>query len=94
LYPWGFIGEVYLAGVQVVTGYIGLAEDTKSKSLPDTINTQYEGECMYKTGDRAYWNENGELSLLGRNDREVKLRGFRIDLDDLEVRIVRAYGAV
>jgi len=46
---------------------------------------------MYKTGDRGYWNlYSGEIHCLGRTDRQIKLRGFRLDLDDLEIRVARA----
>jgi gliotoxin/aspirochlorine biosynthesis peptide synthetase len=45
---------------------------------------------MYKTGDRAYWNEAGELVCLGRIDRQIKLRGFRLDMNDLEICVSRA----
>ena len=45
---------------------------------------------MYKTGDRGYWNENGEVVCLGRNDRQIKLRGFRLDMNDLEIRSLQA----
>ncbi|KAH8773851.1 BcNRPS1, nonribosomal peptide synthetase [Diaporthe sp. PMI_573] len=88
--PWGVVGEICLAGVQVSRGYIGRPDETARRFVPDHINPQYKGEHMYKTGDRAYWNEQGELVFLGRNDRQVKLKGFRIDLDDLEIRIPRA----
>lgn len=88
--PWGVVGEICLAGVQVSLGYIGRPDETDRKFIPDHINPQCIGDRMYKTGDRAYWNEQGELVFLGRNDRQVKLRGFRIDLDDLEIRISRA----
>ncbi|KAL1856869.1 NRPS protein [Diaporthe australafricana] len=87
LVPWGGIGEIYLAGVQVAIGYAGKPNKTSKHFLPDTINPQYSGERMYKTGDRAYWDERGELVFLGRRDREIKLRGFRIDLDDLETQL-------
>ncbi|GAW14660.1 hypothetical protein ANO14919_040630 [Xylariales sp. No.14919] len=90
LVPFGVIGEIYLAGIQVATGYIGEPTETRLKFLPDSVNPQFEGEFMYKTGDRAYWNEQGELMFLGRRDRQVKLRGFRIDLDDLEAKITKA----
>ncbi|KAF2795570.1 nonribosomal peptide synthase GliP-like protein [Melanomma pulvis-pyrius CBS 109.77] len=90
LAPLGAIGEVYLAGIQVAVGYVGLPEVTEQRFLHDTVNTHYTGEKMYKTGDRAFWTESGELSFLGRSDREIKLRGFRIDLDDLEIRMLRA----
>ncbi|KAF2179233.1 BcNRPS1, nonribosomal peptide synthetase [Zopfia rhizophila CBS 207.26] len=89
LVPSGVIGEIYLAGVQVSLGYIGRPDETAKRFLPDSINPQF-GECMYKTGDRGYWSENGELMFFGRSDRQIKLRGFRIDLDDLEIRMLRA----
>lgn len=88
LVPPGVIGEIFLAGVQVARGYIGLPEVTADRFRPDPICRL--GESMYKTGDRGYWNEDGEIVCLGRNDREVKLRGFRLDMNDLEVRIARA----
>jgi hypothetical protein len=45
---------------------------------------------MYRTGDRAYWNYFGEIECLGRNDRQIKLRGFRLDMNDLEIRMAQA----
>jgi amino acid adenylation domain-containing protein len=90
LVPWGVVGEIYLAGVQVAAGYIGRPDETATKFLLDTFNPQYKGERMYKTGDCAYWKESGELAFLGREDCQIKLRGFRIDLDDLEARMIRA----
>lgn len=88
LVPPGVIGEIFLAGVQVARGYIGLPEMTADRFVPDPVCPI--GEYMYKTGDRGYWNEEGDLVCLGRNDREVKLRGFRLDMNDLEIRIARA----
>ncbi|KAI1778794.1 acetyl-CoA synthetase-like protein [Hypoxylon cercidicola] len=90
LVPWGVIGEIYLAGVQVAAGYVGQRDETAQNFIPDSVNPQYEGDFMYKTGDRAYWDERGELVFLGRNDRQIKLRGFRLDLDDLEIRMTKA----
>ncbi|KAI0468885.1 acetyl-CoA synthetase-like protein [Xylaria cf. heliscus] len=91
LAPFGVVGEIYLAGIQVATGYIGQPTETSMRFLLDCVNPQYCKEYMYKTGDRAYWNEHGELMFLGRQDRQLKLRGFRVDLDDLEVRMLKAY---
>ncbi|CZT21192.1 related to non-ribosomal peptide synthetase modules and related proteins [Ramularia collo-cygni] len=88
LVPPGVIGEIFLAGVQVAKGYIGLPEVTADRFRPDPICPI--GEYMYKTGDRGYWNDEGDLVCLGRNDREIKLRGFRLDMNDLEIRIARA----
>ena len=42
------------------------------------------------TGDHGYWDHNGQIVCLGRRDRQLKLRGFRLDLDDLEARILKA----
>ena len=88
LVPPGVIGEIYLAGVQVAKGYIHLPDVTKERFLPDSICRN--GEQMYKTGDRGYWNEAGEIVCLGRSDRQIKLRGYRLDMNDIEVRIARA----
>ncbi|RMZ82632.1 hypothetical protein DV738_g1678, partial [Chaetothyriales sp. CBS 135597] len=82
----GWIGQVYLAGVQVSKGYIGSQTANQERFLPDTI-CHGLGEKMYSTGDLGYWTDSGEVVLVGRTDRQVKLRGFRIDLDALEARI-------
>ena len=87
--PPGVVGELYLAGVQVAKGYIGQPALTRERFFPDTICSGL-GEYMYKTGDRGYWNEAGDIVFQGRVDRQIKLRGFRVDLEDLEARIIRA----
>ena len=89
LLPPGVIGEIYLAGVQVARGYIGQPELTAERFLPDTICKRPD-ETMYRTGDRGYFNYLGELECLGRHDRQIKLRGFRLDMNDLEIRIAQA----
>lgn len=94
LTPPGAVGELYLAGVQVARGYLHLAEQTRERFLPDTVWPGGAGEMMYKTGDRGYWTEDGEVCLLGRRDREIKLRGYRLDMGDLEIRIARACPAL
>lgn len=92
LVPPGVIGEIYIAGVQVARHYIGMPKETEERFIADPIRRI--GERMYKTGDRGYWSSNGEVVCLGRNDRQIKLRGFRLDLDDLETRMVRASSEV
>lgn len=87
LVPPGVIGELYLAGVQVARGYVGQAAQTRERFLADPICRI--GEMMYKTGDRGYWTLTGDVMCLGRTDREVKLRGFRLNLNDLEIRITK-----
>lgn len=89
LVPPGVAGEIYLAGVQVARGYIGRPDETSNRFFPDHVLGEM-GERMYKTGDRGYWNAEGEIICIGRNDRQIKLRGFRLDLNDLEIRIAQA----
>ena len=85
----GVAGEIYLAGVQVARGYVGRPDETKNRFFADHINGK-AGEQMYKTGDRGYWNLEGKVVCIGRNDRQIKLRGFRLDLNDLEIRVAQA----
>lgn len=84
----GMIGEIYLAGVQVSKGYLNLPDQTNERFSPDSVMRNLE--MMYQTGDRGYWNEAGEVVCLGRNDRQIKLRGYRLDMNDLEIRVTRA----
>ncbi|KAF1938005.1 nonribosomal peptide synthase GliP-like protein [Clathrospora elynae] len=88
LVPPGVIGEIYCAGVQVACGYVGRPELTAEKFLPDTIEKR-PGEMMYRTGDRGFFNHSGEVECLGRNDRQIKLRGYRTDLNDIEMRVAQ-----
>ena len=85
----GVIGEIYIAGIQVAKGYLDLPDETRKRFLPDHISCN--GERMYRTGDKGYWNETGEVICLGRNDRQIKLRGFRLDMNDLEIRVAGAF---
>lgn len=87
LLPPGVIGELYTAGVQVSPGYIQRPDETAKNFLKDIIRPE-TGQMMYRTQDCGYWNRSGEICLLGRSDRQIKLRGFRLDLNDLEIRMV------
>ncbi|KAJ2975050.1 hypothetical protein NQ176_g5733 [Zarea fungicola] len=89
LAPPGRVGEIYLAGVQVSQGYLNRPELNAECFLPDPFCSGL-GEFMYKTGDRGYWSKDGEICFLGRSDREMKLRGYRIHLDSLESQIALA----
>ncbi|KAK5656406.1 hypothetical protein OQA88_4787 [Cercophora sp. LCS_1] len=84
LVPRGVVGEIVLAGVQVAQGYVGMAQETAAKFFPDTISG-WQSEKMYLTGDLGYWTEDGEIACLGREDRVVKVRGFRVSLETVEV---------
>ena len=81
LTPMGTAGDLWIGGPAVSDGYIGREDQTASAFHPDRFAGQGR---MYRTGDRARWNEDGTLAFLGRQDRQVKLRGFRIDLRHVE----------
>lgn len=84
-------GELYLSGTQISSGYLNRPEETKERFLP---NPYYDGEKdepqykkMYRTGDLAKWNDDGELIYLGRSDNQVKISGYRIELQEIELAI-------
>ncbi len=88
--PSGVIGEIVLAGVQVSLGYVQRPDMNAERFFPDPMFPDSMHERMYRTGDRGYWDNEGELRFCGRNDRQIKLHGFRLDLDDIETRVRQA----
>ncbi|KAF2092841.1 non-ribosomal peptide synthetase [Rhizodiscina lignyota] len=81
----GARGELYVAGIQVMRGYIASPEKTEQCILPDPW---HEEERMYRTGDFASRKRDGRISYLGRVNRQVKIRGFRVELAQVEQTIV------
>ncbi len=81
LVPNGVVGELYLSGCSLADGYLNLQKLTEDKFVD---NPFIEGEKMYHTGDLARINKQGEYEYLGRVDEQVKLRGYRIELADIE----------
>lgn len=82
LLPFGAVGELCLAGAGISSGYLNLPELTKSKFITAPTNWSESGK-VYRTGDLARWTKNGELIYLGRHDNQVKLRGVRIETDEI-----------
>ncbi|MFI7673411.1 amino acid adenylation domain-containing protein [Actinophytocola sp. NPDC049390] len=77
--PPGVVGELYVAGPQVARGYLNRPALTADRFLPDPYTA---GERMYRTGDLARWRD-GTLDYLGRTDHQVKVRGMRVELEEI-----------
>jgi amino acid adenylation domain-containing protein len=88
----GEVGEIYIGGEGVARGYLNRPRETAAAFLPDPFAGR-PGARMYRTGDRARRGADDELLFLGRTDRQVKLRGFRVELDEIEA-VLRLHPAL
>src|SRR5574337_1295876 len=87
--PAGVAGELCIAGVGVARGYLNRPQLDAEKFVPDPF---HDGERMYRTGDLARWLADGQLEYLGRIDRQVKIRGNRVELGEVENALVSVPG--
>lgn len=81
--PRGLTGEVYIRTPYRSLGYFGQPELTREVFVPNPFNND-PSDLLYKTGDLARVGESGDYEFLGRRDRQVKIRGVRIELDEIE----------
>lgn len=81
----GVPGELCIGGVGVTRGYLNQNFLTKAKFID---NPFVKGEKLYKTGDLAKWNDHYEIEFLGRIDNQIKVRGYRIEIDEIEKNIL------
>ena len=81
--PIGVPGELHIASVGLARGYLGRADLTAEKFIPNPFSAE-PGARMYKSGDLARWLSESNLEFLGRIDFQVKIRGFRIELGEIE----------
>ena len=81
--PQGAVGELIVLGEGVARGYLHPSDKDKGKF------TMFRGQRCYETGDLVRWTNSGDLEYLGRMDNQVKLRGLRIELEEIELRALQ-----
>lgn len=86
--PFGAVGDIYVGGPGVTSGYINRPELTE-KVFVNNPFSNIANDLLYKTGDRGRYDQNGNIEFLGRIDEQVKIRGFRIELDEVEKAILK-----
>jgi len=93
--PVGVAGELYIAGAGVSAGYWNRDELTRSRFIENPFFNpfvDYVSHQLYRTGDLARWRSDGNIEFLQRNDKQVKLRGHRIELEEIEYRLAEHPG--
>ncbi|MCB2298643.1 non-ribosomal peptide synthetase [Clostridium tagluense] len=84
--PIGLPGELCVSGLGITRGYLNKEKLTKERFID---NSFANGQRMYKTGDLARWLPNGNVEYLGRIDNQIKIRGYRVELEEIEQVILK-----
>jgi acyl carrier protein len=89
LCPVGVFGNLFIEGGGAMLGYINNPDLTAQKFIPSTIHT---GKTFYKTGDIGRWLSDGNIEYRGRKDKQLKIRGFRVEPGEIETLIMASKG--
>ncbi|GAB1528923.1 MULTISPECIES: amino acid adenylation domain-containing protein [Brevibacillus] len=84
--PVGVYGELYIGGAGVARGYLNREELTRERFIQNPFRP---GENMYKTGDIVRWMADGNMEFVGRSDYQLKIRGYRVELGEVENQLLR-----
>jgi acyl-coenzyme A synthetase/AMP-(fatty) acid ligase len=90
--PIGIAGELFVGGAGVARGYLNQPGLTAERFIPNPFlsnpktgpRVQESSSRLYKTGDLAKWRPDGEIEFLGRIDKQIKIRGYRVELGEIE----------
>ena len=84
--PVGAKGELYIGGDNLANGYINLPDSTQEKFVPSPFT---EGALLYKSGDLGFWRSDGVIEYIGRKDDQIKIRGYRVELGEIEYALLQ-----
>jgi amino acid adenylation domain-containing protein len=85
--PVGMNGELHIGGINLMRGYHNQPDLTAEKMVPNPYGER--GERLYKSGDLSRYREDGEIEFLGRMDTQIKIRGYRVELGEIEAALAR-----
>ena len=83
--PIGCVGELYIAGTGIARGYLRRPDLTSGRFVANPFR---DGDVMYRSGDLMRWRQDGQLAFIGRTDHQIKVRGFRVELGEVENALV------
>lgn len=93
--PQGVVGEIYLGGTGIARGYVGKADVTADRFVPDPFGPELDGTSgarLYRTGDLGRWREDGTIEFVGRVDLQIKINGYRIEPGEIEAALLSEPG--